>query len=159
MIIALLPKTDLYHKLEHILKKENIVLSDEKPSDKIFFFNLKNITLFYNDINIATISNSNLLPFIFYNKLTVENIKLDKAMKIFFPERINKVTVTYSIYDPIKIHLASYGKFGEAKGTFDLKTKKLHIILTPSADMKKNHANTLSMMKSKNGQYIYDKVL
>ena len=157
--IALLPKVDLYYKLEQILKREHIILSDEIPSDKILFFNLKDILLFYNDINVAKVYNTSLSPFIFYNRLTIENIKLDKTLKIFFPEKINKIVVTYSIVDPINVHISSKGIFGEAIGTFNLKTKKLHIVLTPSADMKRDHANTLSMMKSQNGQYIYDKAL
>jgi len=159
IVIALLPKVDLYYKLEQILKKEHIILSDEIPTDKILSLNLKNISLYYNGIAVGNISNSSLLPFIFYNKLTIENIKLDKAMKMFFPEKINETVITYSVLDPINIHLASKGKFGEALGTFNLKTRKLHIVLTPTKYMKRNHANTLSMMKSKNGQYIYDKAL
>ncbi|WOE70574.1 hypothetical protein RZR97_03140 [Hydrogenimonas thermophila] len=157
--IALLPKVDLYYKLEQILKKEHIILSDETPSDKIFIFSVKDISLLYDDITVANISDTSLLPLFFYNKLTIENIKLNKTMKIFFPEKINEAVVTYSILDPLNIHLASKGNFGKAVGTLNLKTRKLHIVLTPSANMKKNHANTLSMMKSINGQYIYDKAL
>ena len=157
--IALLPKINLYYKLEEILKKEHIVLSNEILSDKIFALNIKNATLYYNGINVANISESALLSLLFYNRLTIKDIRLNKTLKIFFPEKIDKIVTTYSILDPINIELFSKGKFGEAYGTFNLKTRKLHIVLTPSADMKRKHANTLSMMKSKNGQYIYDKAL
>jgi len=159
IIIALLPKVDLYYKLEHILKKEHIILSDEIPADKILLLNLKNISLYYNGINVANISDSLFLPFIFYNKLTIENIKLDETLKMFFPEKIDEIVVTYSVLDPINVHLASKGKFGLAYGTFNLKTRKLHIVLTPTKYMKRNYGNTLKLMKSKNGQYIYDKAL
>ena len=157
--VALLPKVDLYYKLEEVLKKESIILSNERPSDKIFLFTLKDISLLYDDIAVADISKTSLLPLIFYNRLTIENIKLDKSIKIFFPEKIDKAIFTYSIADPLNIHLSSSGIFGKVIGTLNLKTRKLHILLTPSANMKKNYANTLSMMKSKNGQYIYDKAL
>ena len=157
--IALLPKVDLYYKLEHILKKEHIILSDEIPTDKIFSLNLKGVSLFYNGINVAKVSNCSLFPFIFYNRLTIENIKLDETLKIFFPEKISKIVVTYSLIDPINVYLTSKGRFGEAQGTFNLKTRKLHIVLTPTNYMKKNSANTLKLMKSQNGQYIYDKTL
>ena len=157
--IALLPKVDLYYKIERILKKEHIILSDEIPVDKMFSLNLKNITLYYNDIAIGNISNFNLLPFIFYNSLTIEDVKLDEALKVFFPEKINKIVVTYLMTDPINLHLTSKGKFGEVKGVFNLKTKRIHIVLIPTKYMKKNYANTLKLMKSKNGQYIYDKTL
>ena len=157
--IALLPKVDLYYKLEHILKEEKIVISNEMPVDKILFFNLKDAKVYYNDISICKFLDSNFYAFILYNNLTVKNIVLDKSMKIFLPEKIERVNLTYSIYNPLEVKLSSTGDFGEAEGFFNLKTRKLHIVLTPSANMKKNHANTLSMMKSKNGKYIYDKVL
>jgi len=157
--IALLPKIDLYYKLEHILKKEKIVISNEIPADKILFFNLKDAKVYYNGIPICKFLDSNLYISILHNSLTVKNIVLDKSMNIFLPKKIKKINLTYSIYNPLEIKLSSIGDFGEAKGTFDLKNRKLHIVVTPSANMKKNYANTLNMMKSQNGKYIYDKVL
>jgi len=159
LIISLLPKIDLYYELEHRLKKENIVLSDEIPSDKFLQFSLENTLLYYNDINMASFSRLDFLPLIFFNRVTVDNIKLQKAMQMFLPPKIDKITITYSIIDPMKIYLVSKGQFGKAEGTINLKTRKLHIVLLPSVRMKRNHSNTLGMMKLINGHYIYDKVL
>ena len=55
-IIVLMPKQELYYKLEEELAKHEIILNEEEIDEGLFSLKLKQVTVFFKGIDVATIT-------------------------------------------------------------------------------------------------------
>ena len=54
-IIILMPKQELYYKLEEELAKHEIILNEEEIDEGLFSLKLKQVTVYFKGIDVATI--------------------------------------------------------------------------------------------------------
>lgn len=155
-IILLAPKTYLYYSLEHIIAKQKIYINNEKTSNSLLFFNIKNAIIYYEDIKIAKIKNMSLLSLLFANSINISNIKITKHLKDFVPSKLDDMHISYSVISPTKIHINSNGALGDLQGYIHLIDKKLIISYLPSKIIKTKYSKILSLMKLEKGAYKYE---
>jgi len=158
MLLFFLPKENLYYKAEELLSPMKVVISNEKVDDKGFSFEVSGADVYAMDgIKVANVEKLELLTFLLFNKLSVENIELTSTASKFVPTHIDSVNVVYSVVDPLNVHAKAVGDFGEANATINLKERLMRAELTPSKLMKTRFKSTMRMLKkSKTGAYTYE---
>jgi len=156
--IYLAPKEYIYFALEQELKKNNIIISDEKIVDTGFSLKLQDAELFYESINSASIKEIDINLLLFKTSITISDIKLSQMASSFLPLKIRKVILTHSIFNPLSINIYESGGNGKIRGSFSFIDKKLHIVFSPSKLMLNEFKKSIRIFKkSKNGKYTYDK--
>ena len=157
-VLYFLPKENLYYEAEHRLKPFDVVISDEKVSDKGFSLELSGADVYAMDgINVAHVERLNMMLLGFYNSVEIENIKLSSAAATLVPTEINRVSINYSVLNPLNITAYAVGDFGEADANVNLQERLARVTLTPSKLMRTRFKNTMKMLKkSKTGAYIYE---
>jgi len=160
-ILALMyftPKTSLYHTLEKELKKYDVVISDETIEDRGFSLNLENFSVYVKEVDSASVENVNVKFFALYNSISVQNVTLSSVAATFIPIKVDELSVTYSIFNPLNVTAEASGAFGEAKGAFNILERTLNLNVIPSEEMSKSYKNSMNKMKkNEDGSYGYDK--
>ncbi len=155
-LFILLPKENLYYKLEQELAKEGVIISDETINSSIFTLDINKAKIYVKGIDSANIDKVSLKPFFFFNKIKIENITLAQSLSNMAPSPIKEVNITYSIFDIFNIKIDANSIYGKIDGQVDLKNQKIFISLNPTNKMKNEHLNLLNQMKLKNGRYIHE---
>jgi hypothetical protein len=157
MFIYFLPKENIYFFMEEGLNEQKVILSSEKIEDKGFYLNIKDIDLSYEMIQSAHIKDSNINFFILYNSIDASDIMISESLSKMMPTNIKNVSMSYTIFNPLKIDIKSSGEFGEVSGYIDLSDKKITLKLLPSKLMKNRYRSALNnFKKNKEGEYIYE---
>jgi len=151
------PKISAYYFLEQNLKQEKVVISEEKLQDKGFVLALENLKISYEDIPSVDITEAKISLFLFYNRVEIKDITLNKMLASFAPLHIKSVNIRYTIMHPLTVLAKAEGDFGVANATFSLKDEKLKVFLKPSKKMLRGYQNSLrEMKKNKKGEYLYE---
>lgn len=160
-ILALMyfsPKISIYNFVENKLKNHEIIISNEAVMDNGFNLDLTDASVSVKGVESAIIDETDVKIYGVYNSVTLKGIALSRSANLFIPINIEKVTVSYTILNPINIEFKAFGEFGEAYAEFNLFDRNLHLKLNPSNKMLKDYKTTLeNLKKSESGEYIYDK--
>lgn len=160
-ILALMyftPKTSLYYMLEKELKKHEVIISNEKVSDKGFSLDIKDATIYVKGIDSANVELTNVKLFTLYNTIKIKNIELSSVASTMIPLKIDALNLSYSIFNPLKVTAEGSGGFGEAKASFHILERALNLKVKPSNTMLKNYAKSMKKLKkNEDGSYSYDK--
>jgi hypothetical protein len=152
------PKENIYFALEKKLKKYDIIISNEKFKDTVLKIKLSDAELYYKSISTANIKEIDMKIFVLYNSVILSDIKLSQMISSFLPVKIEKIRLTYSIFNPLSINIYEIGDNGEANGSFSLIDMALHISFEPSKLMLKKYKNSIKEFeKLEDGEYIYDR--
>ena len=155
--IFLTPKENLYYFAEQELEKLSVVVDNEKVDDKGFTLAIEKASLYVKGIPSAKIALFELNTYLFYNSVEIKDIELADTLKSFVPLKINYVSATQAIYNPLVIQLKASGGFGEAWGSVNLQERKLKVNVTPSKLLSSKFRSTMRMMKKdKTGGYVYE---
>ena len=157
--IYFLPKENLYFKLKEEAKKYGIEIYKETTNDKGFVLELENINIFFKDIESAKIYHGSVGLFLFYNKISLDTVRISNDFKSFVPTKIDKAELTYTPFLPFKIKVNANGEFGSLTGSIDLKNKKISLHIYPSKTMKTKYGNILyqrGMKRISSKEYIYE---
>jgi hypothetical protein len=155
-----LPKENLYFALEKELKTEAVVIYDESIHERLFGVEIEHAFLNAQSIDIAEIQEIDILLLGLYNSVELQGILLSEISANFFPKKIEKVTLRYSIMHPLSLSIQASGEFGVIDGRYSLENKMLTVKLQPSKLLLKSYRRTLRFFKkSKDGEYIYEKTL
>ncbi|HIP51866.1 MAG TPA: hypothetical protein EYG94_07245 [Campylobacterales bacterium] len=130
------PKVELYYLLEKSLKERNILISNETITDTWYGLKIENADLHVAGAKVANISELNFNFFLFYNTLTINEIKMDKSLSNMAPKEINKLDSVYSVLNPLNITLDGVGSFGVLDGTVALVEKKIEILFPVAKELK-----------------------
>jgi hypothetical protein len=158
-MLTFLPKDSIYYFAEQSLSKNDVVISNEKITKKIFGLNIANGTVTYGNIETLEFENMDMLILGFYNKISISSITNRVFLDSFLPNKTKNVKITYSIFHPLSVILEAQGGFGELNGTFDIFNKMVKIRLKPSDIMNKEYDFMLSKMKNENGVFTYEQKL
>lgn len=138
-IIILMPKQEIYYKLEEILDGYEIRLNEEKKSEGFFSLNLKGVTVYVKGINVATIDEVNLFSLLFYSSVELRSLLVDESLSAIIPRETTSAILRHSILSPLDISVAASGSFGALTGNIDLNERTVHLDF--------NESKTLQMLK------------
>jgi len=129
VLIAFMPKQELYYKLEQTLEQNDIRFNEEKIDEGLFSLTLYKVDVYIKGIKLATIDKVDFFTLLFYTRAEVENLLLDESLKSKVPTQISDAVASHSILEPLKINLSVEGSFGGAEGYVSLKEKNIHMDL------------------------------
>lgn len=155
-LISFFPKENLYFLLEKKLAPYKVIVSNEKLNEKAFSLLIKDATIYYNDIEFATLQNMSISTYVFLNKINVKNVQVLDDFKNFIPQKIEYINMQYSIMNPTLIDVNSKGEFGEINGVIYLFDRTIKLYLQASPIMKSKYGTILKQMKFEEGRYIYE---
>ena len=157
LVLFFLPKKPLYFEGEKLLKPQHVILSNERVSDTGFGLRISGGTLFYEDLQVAELSELNITPWLVYNRIGIAPFRLAPAMKSFLPETIDGAEVIYSVFDPLHIRVEASGDFGTLSGTIGLRDRQMRFDLTPSKQLRQLQPFWLKQFKkTQEGGYRYE---
>jgi len=126
-ILVLMPKQELYYKLEESLEGYDIKLNEEKVEEGLFSVTLKDVSVYVKGIDVATIKEVKLSTFLFYNRISLQALHLDETLKNMMPQEIQQAVLVYSVLSPLKVSIEASGSFGGMEGLADLNERKVHL--------------------------------
>ena len=125
------PKQELYFLLEKELKKNDIVISNERFVDTWYGLEISDADIYVKGIKLAKASSLKLHIFFLYNSLIVENIETEVD-----PKSIDKISMIFNVIKPYKVAIKSSGSFGVIEGGIYIMNKKLLLRVKESKNMK-----------------------
>lgn len=157
IVIVLLPKTQGYYYLENVLKKQNIIISNETNSDLGLSFHINNANIYYNKMKVCKLEKSFILFTLFYNHLNISDVKISNDFAQFIPQNIENISFSHHIFLPHKISMHANGDFGLMNGWVDLWERKIYILLKPSAKLITNSSFILQSFKKTPDGNVYER--
>jgi hypothetical protein len=153
-IIVFMPKKELYYLLEHQIVKYNVKLNEKTITDTLFGLDLNKVDVYMSGINLAQISNIKFITFLFYNKVNLNQLKIDNSLKSVVPLNIKDINITYSIVSPMQLDISADGDFGEVKGYLDI-NRTIHLDFIKVGNIK---SLKKELKKNKNGWYYENRI-
>lgn len=126
-LLVLMPKQELYYKLEETLLSQEIALNEEVIDEGFFGLSLKNVNVYLKGINVANIEEINLFTLLFYSSVEVKGLHMDDSLKTMVPQETEKSVLGHSVMAPFTVSVEALGSFGSMTGEIDLKTRKVHL--------------------------------
>jgi len=151
LVVFFFPKTQLYYKAEEVLAENNIILSEEIAKDAGFTFSIEGGRLYYDDLEVAQLNEIVLLPFVFFNRISVAPFTFSKEMQSLVPGMVTQMYVQYSIIDPLHITYKAEGDFGALTGRAAFLDRNISIDLIPSDKLLQSRPPWLRQLKKEEG--------
>ena len=145
-IIIFMPKDNLYYTLQSFLKKQNIYINSDIKSSVAL--ELKNGTVYYNQMDVLKFEKIDVFPFIFYNQINVKNVKLNIGNY-----NIDSVKIFYTPFYPVKVFIKGQSNFGKLDGYVDLIKREIKIYINNLT----NNSVKNFLRKDKKGYFYYAK--
>jgi len=157
-LIIFAPKQRLFNALLHELDINKVNLNSYVFSEDLFFINLKNTNLLYDDIDIAKVNQTNIESYVFYNEIKVNKIKIDESLNSILPSKIDEINIVYSILNPLYVDINVYSPLYKAKGYVDILNKKLIMSINLSKQFKSKYPKIMRQLKfdKDTKEYIYE---
>ena len=134
--VAFMPKQELYFYLETKLKKEGIIIYNEKFKETPLELDIYNGVVDFNGVDVARFSQITLKPYLFINTLSLENAELLDLAKKALDIEIEKLQAKHTLLKPFIIDIKASGNFGSAVGYIDLKKRIVHIDITDAQNIR-----------------------
>ncbi len=151
-IVILMPKQEIYYKLEEVLNGYEIRLNEEKKSEGLFSLNLKGVTVYVKGINVATINEVNLFTLLFYSSVELRSLLVDDSLKTMIPQETTSAVLRHSILSPLDVSVGAHGSFGALTGNIDLNERTVHLDFNESKNIQMLKP---SLKKSEKG-WVYE---
>lgn len=134
-IIILMPKQELYYKLEEELAKHEIILNEEEIDEGLFSLKLKQVTVYFKGIDVATIEEMKMATLLFYSCVKVDTLQVDDSLKTMIPQKTKEARVTHTILSPLKLSVQASGSFGAMEGSVDLSERNMRLDFNESKNL------------------------
>ena len=134
-IVILMPKQEIYYKLEEVLDGYEIRLNEEKKSEGLFSLNLKGVTVYVKGINVATIDEVNLFTLLFYSSVELRSLLVDESLKTMIPQETTSAVLRHSALSPLGVSVMASGSFGALTGNIDLNERTVHLDFNESKNI------------------------
>jgi len=158
MLILFVPKNSIWYFAEKSLKQYEIVISNESLEDSFTTLNVNNLEISAKTVDAGTIKELDFTLLLIYNKLLFTDIELSSLVESYLPSKIEKLEISYTLFNPLFVEAEGSGEFGTTKMKFNLQTRELIVSLHPSKKMFSSYKNSLKQFKkSETGEYIYAK--
>ena len=134
-ILVFMPKQEFYYKLEAELAKHEIKLNETSMNEGLFSLNVKQLTVYFKGINVATIEEISLFTLLFYNSIELRSLTVDDSLKKMMPQEIEKAVAIHSILSPLEVAVDASGSFGLMTGKIDLNEGKVRLDFNESKNI------------------------
>jgi len=134
-LVILMPKQELYYKLEEILFAQEIVFNEEEIEEGFFGLSLKNVSVYVKGINVANVEEVNLFTLIFYSSVEVKELRMDDSLKSMVPQETQKAILRHSVIAPYSVSVEALGSFGSMVGKIDLNERTVHLDFNESKNI------------------------
>jgi len=134
-ILIFMPKKAFYYKLEEALAKHEILFNEAHIDEGLFSLNLKQVTVYFKGMNIATIEEVKLVTFLFYSAIELKSIDIEDSLKTMVPQKTKKALAVHSILSPLDVFVEAQGSFGEMVGSIDLNKRKVYLDFNESKNI------------------------
>ena len=134
-LVILMPKQELYYKLEEALLTQEIALNEEKIEEGFFGIILKNVSVYAKGIHVASIEEVNLFTLLFYSRAEITMLRVDDSLKTIVPQEIQKAVLRHSVLAPFSLSVEAIGSFGVMTGDIDLNERKVHLDFNESKNI------------------------
>jgi hypothetical protein len=157
-LVLLMPKVHLYYALKNLLKPEHVVLVQEDVKDRWFDLKITGLRIYYDGIESAEAEEAHIVPWLFFNRLSITDLRAGKDLKKMFDFKADTVTLTHSVIDPMHVKLKADGNFGRISGSIDLKAGQVKLLCEPTDSFKRSDAFRELFRKREEG-YVYESKL
>jgi len=154
VIIVFAPKRYLYNLAQQQMVKENIIFSGEHVNDALLTLKINDANIYVKDILVGELKELTIRPFFFFNTLTCKEFNSSKEISQLMPLSINEASLTQWVGQPFEVFIKTRGSFGEAKGSLNLKERKVYLEIFSTPEFEK-HVKTMAK-KSEEGFYVYE---
>ncbi|MDQ7047109.1 MAG: hypothetical protein Q9M39_05635 [Sulfurovum sp.] len=138
-VVTLMPKQELYYKLEEILYTQDIALNEKEVNENLFGLSLKNVNVYVKGINIANIEEITFFTVLFYSTVEVKGLSIDDSLKTMVPQKTEHAVFEHSVMAPSFVSVEALGSFGAMDGKIDLGARKVYLDF--------NESENISMLK------------
>jgi hypothetical protein len=156
IVILFLPKENFYFFMEHKLNEYKIVLGNETLNEFFGIFSIKGAHVLYYGDEAAQIDMIRAAPFILYNEVRFENIRIAKKFQSFVPGEIESVKVKFTPFYPLKLWLSLNGEFGEISGNYNIYGKEIYLVLKPHESFRQKYPGIYREFKDIDGELMYE---
>ncbi len=126
-LLVLMPKQELYYKLEEELAKQDIKLNEAKINEGLFSLTLDQVNVYYKGINVAIIEEVSLCTMLFYSSIELRSLQMDDSLKTIVPQITEKALLSHSILSPLNVSVDASGSFGSMAGNIDLSERTVRL--------------------------------
>lgn len=151
-LVVLMPKQELYYKLEETLFVQDIIFNEEVIDEKLFGLTLKNVAVYVKGIHLASIEEVKLFTLLFYTSIEVSGLSIDNSLRAMVPQGADKIILKHSLVSPLSIQVEGQGSFGLMVGEIDLSGRRVHLDFNESKELEMLKP---SLKKSEKG-WVYE---
>jgi len=134
-VVVLMPKREIYYKLEEELAKQEIILNEAKASEGIFSLTLTDVSVYYKGINVATLDEVSFCTLLFYSSIELQSLYMDDSLKTMVPQITKEALLSHSILSPLNVSVQASGSFGAMEGKIDLSERKVRLDFNESKNI------------------------
>lgn len=156
LIIFFLPKVNLYYEAEKFLKAQKVTISEEKVLDRGISLQLEDGSIYYDKLNLASIGLIHFSPWMVYNSLEFNEIRVNEGLADFLPETIDHITIRHVVYNPTKVSLRGESAEDYFYGEVDLLKRVLQLHLRLDSGSERKYQNILKKLSKEEGGYLYE---
>jgi hypothetical protein len=127
VLLAFMPKQELYYKLEQELAKNDIKINEKRLESGLFSLTLHQSDIYVKGIKLATAEKVNFFTLLFYSTVNLEKLHIDETLKAMLPTRITTATSTHAIWNPMNVDVLGEGSFGGLEGIVNLAESTLRL--------------------------------
>ena len=157
-LVFLMPKTEIYYTLKLFLAPQHIILTQERVKDRWFDLKIENLKLLYDGIESAQVEQLNIVPWLFFNRISAENVHAGKDVRKMFDFNAEQIIVTYSVLSPLEATISANGNFGTIEGSLKLKEGKLKLVCEPTNAFKSSSMFRELFRKQDEG-YVHESII
>ena len=147
MLVAFLPKENLYFLAIDKLKQNKIDLVQNNINSDLFSLQLDKLKIYYENIAVSDISSIDLDLFLYQTNININKIVVDDSFKKFTPSKIDYININHSILNPLHITIDVKFKQGKAIGDIDLLNNKINLELKVSKRFKTEYRYLVKQLK------------
>ncbi len=127
--VLLFPKNILWNNFKVIMNENGVQFVTKETRDEKIRFVLKNSTVFFNQLQVGTIKNIDIKPWIFYNEIDMDGFRVSEKVPFLKNFRIKKLVARYTVLNPKKVIFDGNSSYGNFDGEIKLFEKSGYILL------------------------------
>lgn len=132
-----MPREKIYHTIETMLAEDTIYLSDETLNDHFFYLDVENVEVVFGKSVVGSIENIRISPWLVMNSVSLSSFKIASDYRLFFPGSVEKIELTYALWNPLSVDIEGEGDFGKCYGKIDLVEQTVRVVFEPTQQLRK----------------------
>lgn len=128
-LLVLMPKKELYFKLEQTLAQQGIKINEKSIDEGMFTLTLNESDVYAKGIKIASIEKTTFFTLLFYTKVELDKLQIDESLQRMLPTQIEVMTLSHAVWNPVNVSVHAQGAFGAADGAVSLSKRSVRLDL------------------------------